>query len=117
MIPDKRGGAQLADLCQIPSMAKPKKPAPIAPLVVVTPPPTAEVPLAVPLAEQTARRSKKPLAPVEHPGARDSAGKANRTEVRRVAPRAVAPRKTGKPAERSSQPRSNIPKPKGKSKG
>jgi hypothetical protein len=98
-------------------MAKPKKPTITTPIVVVPPPPTAEVPLAVPLAEQAARRSKKPLAPVEHPGARDSAGKASRTEIRRVAPRATAPRKTGKPAERSSQPRSNIPKPKGKSKG
>jgi hypothetical protein len=98
-------------------MAKPKKAPTTPPLVVVPPPPEVEVPLAVPLAEQTARRSKKPLAPVEHPGARDSAGKASRTEIRRVAPRATAPRKTGKPAERSSQPRSSIPKPKGKAKG
>lgn len=99
-------------------MAKPKKSvdAP-TPLVVVPPPPTVEVPLAVPLAEQSARRSKKPLSPVEHPDARTTAGKATRTEVRRVAPRATAPRKTGKPAERSSQPRSSIPKPKGGTKG
>jgi hypothetical protein len=89
-------------------MTKPKKklPAP-APFLVAPPPPTAEVPGAVPLAEQSSRRTKKPLAPKENPGARDSRGKASRTEVRAVAPRASAPRKTGKPPERSGQPRSH----------
>ena len=98
-------------------MAKPQTTPTTPPLVVVPPPPTAEVPLAVPLAEQTARRSKKPLAPVEHPDARNSAGKASRTEIRHVAHRSTAPRQTAKAPERSSQPRSSIPKPKGKTKG
>lgn len=89
-------------------MAKPKKvPSAPAPLLVAPPPPTTEVPGAVPLAEQSARRTKKPLAPKENPGARDSRGKASRAEVRAVAPRASAPRRTGKPPERSSQPRSH----------
>jgi len=89
-------------------MTKPKKttPAPV-PFLVAPPPPKAEVLGAVPLAEQSARRTKKPLAPKENPGARDSRGKANRTEVRAVAPRASAPRKSEKPPERSGQPRSH----------
>ena len=88
-------------------MAKPKKAVDSPPpLVVAPPPPTAQVPLAVPLKDQASRRTKKPLAAAEHPGARDSRGKATRTEVRQVAPRGKAPRASAKPAERSSQPRS-----------
>jgi len=88
-------------------MATPKK-APVStpPLAIAPQPPTAKVPLAVPLTDQTARRTKKPLAPVEHPEARDSRGKATRTEIREIAPRVNAPRASAKPTERSSQPRS-----------
>ncbi len=94
-------------------MAKPKKtsstPAPLAipePIVVVPPPPTTEVPLAVPLVEQKARIAKHPLTGREHPGARDARGAASRNEIRKATRRVVAPRKTGGVVERSSQPRS-----------
>lgn len=89
-------------------MAKTKNaPAPTPPLVVVPPRTEVEVPLAVALKDQTARRTKKPLAAHEHPDARDSRGKATRTEVRHIAPRSNAPRASAKTPERSSQPRSS----------
>jgi len=53
--------------------------------------------------------SKHPLAAREHVGARDSAGKANRADIRREAPRVSAPRGSVKRAERGSQPRSGKP--------
>ena len=50
---------------------------------------------------------KHPLAPREHVGARDSGGKATRTDIRREAPRVSAPRASVKTAERGGQPRSS----------
>ena len=72
------------------------------------------VPTSEPLAPALAKKAtvkvlpgKHPLAPREHVGARDSGGKATRTDIRREAPRVSAPRASVKTAERGSQPRSN----------
>ena len=58
-------------------------------------------------ASPKATAKKHPLAPREHAGARDSGGKATRTDIRREAPRVSAPRASVKTAERGSQPRSS----------
>lgn len=71
--------------------------------------PTSEplTPVLAKKATATALPSKHPLAPREHLGARDSGGKATRTDIRREAPRVSAPRASVKTAERGSQPRSS----------
>lgn len=82
----------------------------IVPELVVAPPaPRVELPGAVPLVEQPLH-GKVPLAPREHPGARDRRGKANRTQLRHEVHRVAAPRESLRPAERSRQPRSHKPK-------
>lgn len=86
-------------------MPKPKKDSKPS-LVVVPPPPKVEKPGAVPLSEQSARR-KRPVAPREHPSARDTRGKATRSELRKTTARIAAPRATSNPPERSRQTRSH----------
>lgn len=76
------------------------------PLVVAPPAPHVELPGGVPLIDQPVH-GKVPLAPREHPDARDSRGKATRTEVRHEVHRVAAPRESLRPAERSRQPRSH----------
>lgn len=79
------------------------------PLVVAPPAPHEELPGGVALIDQPLH-GKVPLAPREHAGARDSRGKATRTEVRHEVRRVAAPRESLRPAERSRQPRSHKPK-------
>lgn len=85
----------------------PKKPSSVrtnkpAPLVVVPPPPKAELPGAVPLAEQV-RARKRPLSARDNPAARHSRGKASRADVRREVPQRSAPRQA--PAGRGGKVR------------
>lgn len=87
-------------------MSKPKKNTKSS-LVVVPPPPTAEQPGAVALSEQGTRRKKSQVTPREHPDARDSRGKASRSEVRKTTARIAAPRANGNPPERARQTRSH----------
>ncbi len=77
-----------------------------SPLVVAPPAPNVELPGGVPLCDQPVR-NKSQLAPREHPGARDSRGKADRTEVRHEVHRIAAPRESLRTAERARQPRSH----------
>jgi len=79
------------------------------PVVVVPPPPTTELPGAVALVDQQAR-NLAPLTEHEHPNARGTRLKADRTEVRHEVHRVAAPRESLRPAERASQPRSHKPK-------
>jgi hypothetical protein len=73
-------------------------------LVVVPPPPK---PLLLALRTTAIPGSKKrPSNPRENPAARDSQGKASRTEIRREEPRRSAPRTTNRTPERGNQPRS-----------
>lgn len=76
------------------------------PLVVAPSAPHVELPGGVPLVDQPVL-GKHPLAPRDHPDARDSRGKASRTEVRHEVHRVAAPRESLRPAERSRQPRSH----------
>lgn len=76
------------------------------PLVVLPPAPHEELPGGVALIDQPLH-GKVPLSPREHAGARDSRGKATRTEVRHEVRRVAAPRESLRPAERSRQPRSH----------
>ena len=94
-----------------PTPAAPATPAPKAPaLKAAAPtPPAPKVP-AAPAAKKIVVNvppSKHPLAAREHVGARDSGGKATRTDIRREAPRVSAPRASAKTAERGGQHRSN----------
>jgi hypothetical protein len=82
--------------------AKRSNPAP-TPLVVVPPPP--QTPL-VAVRSARPKSAKRPADPRENPAARDVRGTANRTEIRREAPRVTAPRASQRPTERSGQPRS-----------
>lgn len=91
----------------LPPIAVP--PALVAPPLVVAPPaPTAELPGGIALADQPGR-TKAPLTEREHPGARDTHGKATRTEIRQEVHRVAAPRESLRPAERARQPRSHKP--------
>ena len=99
----RRGCSKLDD------MKKKNAAAATPPLVVAPPAPHEELPGGVPLIDQPLH-GKVPLAPREHAGARDSRGKATRTEVRHEVRRVAAPRESLRPAERSRQPRSHKPK-------
>jgi len=88
-------------------MAKTKKsPSAAAPLVVAPAQPKAVQPGAVALVLQTPTK-KRPTTDRGHEGARDSRGKATRTDARRTTKRIDAPRHVGAPPERSRQPRSH----------
>ena len=78
------------------------------PLVVAPPAPSVELPGGIALVDQPLH-GKVPLAPREHPGARDPRGKATRTEIRHEVHRVAAPRESLRPAERARQPRSHKP--------
>jgi len=76
-------------------------------LVIIPEHPNHEALGAVPLAEQTDRLTKHPLAPHEHPDARGTGGNPGRAEIRRESPRVSAPRATQRTPERSNQPRTH----------
>ena len=83
-----------------------------APVVVVPPPPTAEVLGTKPEAGKQAG-SKRKVAPREHPGSRTIAGKASRTEIRTEVKRRVPSRLSPQQAKHTGvAPGSRAAKPK-----
>ena len=90
-------------------MKKKTSAANVPPLVVAPPAPTVELPGGVALIDQQSR-NMGPLSEHEHPGARGSRIKADRTEIRHEVHRVAAPRESLRPVERARQPRSHKPK-------
>jgi len=80
-------------------------------LVVAPPPPETRVVAA--RGARKARSTKRPLDAREYPAARDSRGKASRTEIRRKETRVAAPRASNRTAERGNQSRSRKPATRG----
>lgn len=87
-------------------MTKPKKSPAARNLVVAPPRPTALEPGAEALVAQKPK-AKRAVTGRGKTLARDTRGKADRAELRRVEKRIDAPRHTGKPAERSGVQRSH----------
>jgi len=55
----------------------------------------------------TNKATKKPLAARDNPQARDSKGKASRTEIRKATTRVNAPRVSNRPVERGNSKKSS----------
>lgn len=96
--PRQRGGVKAKKAKATPTTRKPS-------LVVAPPPPETRVVAA--RGTRKARSTKRPLDAREYPAARDSRGKASRTEIRREGTRVAAPRASNRTAERGNQTRSH----------
>ena len=86
---------------------KNKKPAAARKPNLVVLPPRPETPVIAVRSAAVPVAKKRPSDPRENPAARDSKGKASRTEIRREEPRRSAPRTSNRAPERGNQPRSH----------